>query len=268
MSDTNNPEPVNPEPNTEPVVAPQTSPVSAPTGEGEPGSIPQETPPAPPPSTEPPQVDWRDKRIATLTRRLRELQEKGVSPPVATPPPGTAPEPPLQPPTNLDALVNQRARELAAVQDFNRRCDDTALAGRAAFGESEFNGRIQNLQKLVDNTDPQSVQTYNSLLMAALETGDAARILFDLGADLNEAQRVLAMTPTKMAVELTRKAAMPPAQVSSAPKPITTLATRPGSHERIAPDDPDRSDHLSTAEWMRRREEQLAARRAANGAAR
>lgn len=263
MSDTNNPEPVV---ELEPVVAPTSSGDAPPTTGTEGPAVPQDTPAPPPPE---PTADWRDKRIATLTRRLRELQEKGVSPP-ASPSPGatTTPPAPLQPPTDLDALVNQRARELAAVNDFNRRCDDTALAGRAAFGETEFNSRIDNLRKLVDNTDQQSVQAYNSMLMAALETGDAARVLFDLGADLNEAQKVLAMTPTKMAVELTRKAAMPPSTVSNAPKPINPITTRPGSHERISPDDPDRSDHLSTAEWMRRREEQLAARRTANGAAR
>lgn len=270
MSDTNNPEPT---PELEPTAAPSGSPSTTappPVGEGEPAS-PQDTP-APPPTTEPPTQDWRDKRIATLTRRLRELQERGVSP-TASPPPGTttpppATTPPYQPPTDLDALVNQRARELAAVQDFNRRCDETALAGRVAFGESEFNGRINNLRQLVDNTDPQSVQAYNSLLMAALETGEAARVLFDLGADLNEAQKVLSMTPTRMAVEMTRKATMATSTVSNAPKPITPINSRPGSHERISPDDPDRSDNLSTAEWMRRREEQLAARRAVNGSGR
>lgn len=260
MSDTNNPEP---EPNIPPgTTAPGTdsSPVPV-SGEGE-GEGPPPGPETPPPTTEPVQ-DWRDKRIATLTRRLRELQEKG--PPAPAPAPAAQPAAPLSPPTDLDALVNQRAREMAAVQDFNRRCDETALAGRTTFGEAEFNGRIDNLRKLVDNTDPQSVQTYNSLLMAALETGDAAKVLFDLGADLNEAQRVLSMSPTKMAVELTRKAAMPTPDVSRAPKPITPVSTRPGSHERIEPDDADRSDNLSTAEWMRRREAQVAARRQANG---
>lgn len=259
MSDTNNPEPAE---TLQPVVETPTPELT--TGQEETGASPQETPAPPPPTTtEPPAQDWRDKRIATLTKRLRELQEKGNAPAPAPEP--TATPAPLQPPTNLDALVNQRARELANIQDFNRRCDDAALAGRSAFGEAEFNGRIQNLQKLVDNTDPNSVKAYNDLLMAALETGEAPRVLFDLGADLNEAQKVLSMTPTKMAVEMTRKAAMPPGTVSAAPKPITPIPSRGAANERISPDDPDRSDHLSTAEWMRRREAQLAERRQTNG---
>lgn len=267
MTDTNNP----PEPVTspEPVVAPPGTPPDAPpaTGQGVEPVIPQDTPAPspPPPTTEPPlPPDWRDKRIATLTRRLREMQERtngnAAPPPATTTPPATQP---LQPPTNLDELVNQRAREMAAIQDFNRRCDETALAGRAAFGEAEFNARIGNIQKLVDNTDPLAVQAYNSLLNAALETGEAPRVLFELGADMNAAQLILGMNPTKMGVEMQKRASMPPSQVSNAPKPINPIPSRGAANERIAPDDPDRSDHLSTAEWMRRREAQLAERRQA-----
>lgn len=218
----------------------------------------EETQPSPPPSPEPPQPqatpDWRDKRIATLTRRLRELQER--------PPEAPQPQPPNQQQAD-QALINQRARELSIIQEFNRRCDEVATTGRAQFGEAEFMGRISNLQKLSDATDPASVQAYNSLLMAALEAGDSARLLHDLGADLNEAQRILGMNPTRMAVELTKRAAAPPVEVSSAAKPITPLGNRSASHERVAPDDPDRADHLSTAEWMRRREAQIADRRKA-----
>lgn len=208
-----------------------------------------------------PQPDWRDRRIATLTRRLRELQEK--QPPVQGAPP-TA-QPTAQPQAPDQALIDARARELSIIQDFNRRCDEAALAGRAQFGENDFNNRIASLQRLSDPTDPISVNAYNSLLMAALEAGEAPRLLYELGADLNEAQRILGMSPTKMAVELTKRAARPPVQVSNATRPIAPIGGRPASHERIEPDDPDRSDHLSTEEWMRRREQQLATRRQAAG---
>lgn len=223
-------------------------------GEGE-GSIP--SPGSPPPQVEQPgqQPDWRDRRIATLTRRLRELQERGQPGPQVQQPDNQARHQPAE-----QALIEQRARELSIIQDFNRRCDETALVGRSQFGETEFNGRIQNLQKLSDPTDPNSVQAYNSLLMAALEAGDSARLLFELGADLNEAQKILGMSPTRMAVEMTKRAARPPVQTSNATRPITPLGGRPASHERIEADDPDRSDHLSTAEWMRRREAQIADR--------
>jgi hypothetical protein len=214
------------------------------------------SPPQQPEAQPPAPSDWRDKRIATLTRRLREMQERQGQP--------EAKQSEAKPPLQMDqALIDQRAREIAAINDFNRRCDEAALSGRAQFGEAEFNGRIANLQKLSDPTDAASVQAYNSLLMAALEVGDPEKILFELGSDLNEAQRILGMTPTKMAVELTKRAAKMPTQVSAAPKPITPIGARTASHEPIEPDDPTKSDHLSTAEWMRRREAQLTSRRAA-----
>jgi len=200
----------------------------------------------------PPEPDWRDKRIATLTRRLKELQERPPQPP--TPPvPGSQ--------QDIDLKIEARAREMAVIQEFNRRCDEAATAGRGKYGEAEFNGRVANIQKLVDSSDPGSVQAYNNLLQAAIDTGEGARVLHDLGADLNEAQRVLALNPTRMAVELTKKALTVPTEVSSAPKPITTVGSRGVTHERISPDDPDRADHLSTREWMARREKQIADRR-------
>jgi hypothetical protein len=204
----------------------------------------------------PPQQDWRDKRIATLTRRLREFQENQARIPAADQP---RPQPP-SPDQFSQQQVEARARQLAEIQDFNRRCDETALAGRGQFGEAEFNGRINNLQKLVDHSDPVSVNAYNSMLIAAIDTGLGPKVLFELGADLNEAQRILALQPTRMAVELTKRSLTERPDVSAAPKPITPVSSR-GSHQAIEPDDADRSDHLSTAEWMRRREAQINARR-------
>jgi hypothetical protein len=233
---------------------PSSEPVQEAPREGGTAETVAEVPPPQPPEPSQPSLtpDWRDKRIATLTGRLRELQEKQrqsvVEPAPAAPP-------------SDQTLIEQRARELSIIQDFNRRCDAAALAGRTQFGEAEFNGRINNLQKLSDPSDPASVQAYNSLLMAALEAGEPDRLLFELGGDMNEAQRILSLSPTKMAVELTKKALKAPVQVSGAAKPITPVGTRSASHEPISPDDPGRSDHLSTAEWMRRRESQLADRR-------
>lgn len=206
-----------------------------------------------PPASKQAEADWRDKRIATLTRRLKEAQEQGRQ------------EPPLPPPNgfsqaDVDRLADQRARELSVIHDFNRRCDEVALAGRRVFGEQQFNGQIASLQKIVDQDDPMSVQSYNAFLMAAIETGEAPKLLHMLGSDLDEAQRIMALPPTRMAVELTKKAMGPEGQVSGAPRPITPVGGRGATHELINPDDPDRADNLGTTEWMRRREAQLAER--------
>lgn len=225
----------------------------------------QESAQAPPPQRETP--DWRDKRIATLTRRLRELQEQQGQPPVRQP---SAPEGPTGLTQNdIDRLAEQKAQSLAAIHEFNRRCDEVAMAGRQAFGDNRFNERIGQLQKLVDVNDPQSVQTYNMFLTAAIDTGEASKLLYALGADLDEAQRIMGMSPTRMAAELTRKAMAVDngtTQVSGAPRPLTPIGGRGASHELISPDDPDRADHLGTTEWMRRREAQIAERMRARNA--
>jgi len=188
------------------------------------------------------------------------MQEQGRQAPAAQPTNNQQPQPqPQYSQADIDRLANRRAQQMAITQDFNRRCDEAALSGRAQFGEAEFNGRIANLQKLVDNSDQQSVDSYNALLTAALETGEAPKVLHALGADMNEAQRILAMHPTRMAVELTKRAMQASPNVSGAPKPITPVGNR-GDHRQLAPDDPDRADHLSTAEWMRRREQQVVER--------
>jgi hypothetical protein len=161
----------------------------------------------------------------------------------------------------LDQLVEQRSAERAAVAEFNRQCDEVASSGRSKFGEAEFNSRIQGLVGLVDRGDPQDSIRYNQFLVAAIETGEAAKLLHSLGGNLNEAARIMALSPVKMAVELTRMAAKPAAELSAASKPIRPVSTGGArSHESIAPDDPERADRLSTAEWMRRREAAVAAK--------
>ena len=177
------------------------------------------------------------------------------------PPPPPAPGGLTQ--ADVDRLAEQRARELSVIHDFNRRCDEIALAGRQTFGEAVFNGQIANLQKIIDQDDPVSVQNYNSLLMAAIETGEGVKLLHQLGSDLDEAQRIMGLPPTRMAVELTKKAMGPASEVSGAPRPLVPVGGRGASHEAISPDDPDRADHLGTTEWMRRREAQLAERQRA-----
>ena len=210
----------------------------------------QPTPPA-----APKEADWRDKRISTLTRRLKEMQERGQQ----QPPPPAVPTGSLTQ-ADVDRLAESRARELAVIHDFNRRCDEVALAGRRTFGEQVFNGQVANLQKIVDQDDPTSVQNYNSFLMAAIETGEGPKLLHMMGSDLDEAQRIMGLPPTRMAVELTKKAMAQGDQVSGAPRPLTPVGGRGATHEQIQPDDAERADHLATADWMRRRETQLAER--------
>jgi hypothetical protein len=231
---------------------------------GQDGQTAQQTPQ----QTEQPRTDWRDRRIGELTARNREQRAElerlralaGQAPPNGQqqPPAQTYSGPPPDQMT-IDRQVEERAAILAANQEFNRRCNDVAEAGRRVY--PDFDLQVSRLVGLVDNNDPHGVATYNAFLNAALETGEASKIIHALGGDLNEASRILSLSPLKMAVELTRMASRPIHELSQAPRPLNPAATAAqAARTSTSPDDPG-SDHMSTQEWMRRREEQVAAAR-------
>lgn len=242
-----------------------------------------ETPPSPPggpapaPSEQthtseqqPPRTDWRDRRIGELTARTREMRAelerlRAIAGQGQQPPNGQQP-PPNPPPYNggppnqveIDRQIQERAAILAANQEFNRRCNEVAETGRRDY--PDFDTAVSKLVGLVDGNDPVGVANYNSFLTAAMETGEAPKILHALGGDLNEASRILSLNPVRMAVELTRMASRPVQEISRAPRPINPASTAAQAQRTsTSPDDPG-SDQMSTAEWMRRREEQIAAR--------
>lgn len=223
---------------------------------GEGGAAGVATAPAASPSeskTDEQKPDWRDRRIAQLTARLRAEQAKATpgAAPAATETPAVA-----TPEAEIDRRANEKAAQIAAAAEFNRRCDDTANMGRKEFGDIQFNARVNGLVQLIDRQDPASVQTYNQFLEAAMETGIGAKIIHDLGGDLNRASEILSLPPVKMAMEIAKLAAAPTSQESKAPKPITPVGGRP-KNETIDPRDAERADHLDMKTWMERREKQV-----------
>ena len=193
-------------------------------------------------------------RVAKLTARLREYEAKGV---------GAAK--PIDPMTGkqftveqIDNMINERAMLVANQTAFNTRCND--VAGRGASRFPDWQMRLGGLTQLVDQTDPRSVQNYNLFLEAVLETGDAEGIIHRLGSDLNEAARVLAMPPVKMAMEVGKLGEGKRSDPSKAPKPIRPL----GSNSPVSllkPDDPDRGGEMSIDDWMKARNKQATERR-------
>jgi len=233
-------------------------------GGGDDGGSADSSPKPPPPSPKPAaKADWKDKRIAQLTAQLAQARQ--------SPKPVAAPEPPAGPDVVPASEVERRAMELAAIQDFNRRCDETQQAGRQAFGQ-EFDQRVGGIRQLVDPQNPSEVASYNQLLDAAIQTGNGPALIHALGGDPDEAQRILSLSPVRMAVELSKMAQKIEPQddqrgsVSpSLPPPIRAVVGARGAvHEKIEPDDPTREDRLSVEEWMRRRSAQVADRRQGN----
>jgi len=231
-----------PEPEPEPSPTPEPEPVPEPSPEPEPEPTPAAA------------TDWRDRRIATLTARLREAQRTQATAPAPDP---TAAGTITTTQEELDQLVRQRSSETAAVDDFNRRCNEAASTGRTAF--SDFDTRIDSLKSLASGGDAQELMRYNQLLLAAIETGEGPKLLHRLGGNLNEASRLMERSSIRMGIEMARMAASPAGEPSNTPRPIRPISASTGGNTRIDPGDPEHSDALSTREWMQRREAQVTA---------
>lgn len=211
------------------------------------------------PEPAPPSEDWRDKRIAKLTAKLKEAHEaKPVTPAQAA-----DPNAPLDPNVDFNRRVQEAAAQQRALETFNDKCNKAAADGKQKFGEVEFSSALNRLRSLVDQHDPKEVANYNTLVQAAIETGAPEDLIFALGNDPTKALGVLEMSPIKMGIELAKMAITPSAEpdaVSALAKPIRPIGTAASdSRNPVDPTDASRSDSLSTAEWMKRREAQVAA---------
>lgn len=243
--------------------------------------VPQQQPDTPP---EQPDVsretqerqDWRDRRIGEQQQRLRERNariqelEAQLAAAAGQAQPSYQPDPAApnygqqpayaQPQGDIQRQINEAAARMAQQAEFNRRCNDVAEQGRRGY--QNFDQRVQRLTGLIDANDAVQVGRYNSFLQACMETGQASRLIYELGGDLDEASRIMAMDPIGMATSLTRMSMRTGTEPSGAPRPLNPIATAAQSNRTmIAPDDPDGADQLSVDEWMRRRDEQVATRR-------
>ena len=203
------------------------------------------------------QTDWRDREIARLRsqrdrerRELETLRAASSAPPVAVGPDANA---------EFQRLVREEASKqasmIAAAEIFSRQCNEAAEAGKKTY--SDFDQKVNSLKGLVDFNDNQQATAYNTFLSAALETGEAPRLIYELGTNPDEASRIMSLGPVKMAVELAKMAAKEPTEVSNAPRPIVPVTRANSNRNPISPDDPDRADQLSKMEWQRRRAEQV-----------
>jgi hypothetical protein len=168
-------------------------------------------------------------------------------------------------PQELQALVAEEASR----QNFNTRCNDAAVAGRTAH--SDFDkvvlGDLTSVSPVLgQNGRPVLPQT---LLEAALETGQAHEVLYALGQDVSEASRIMALRPVAQAVELAKFASKLQTQaepelddegkpvipnVSRAPAPIKPRVKQGATKPAWKPED---TDNFSTEEWIRNREKQV-----------
>lgn len=151
----------------------------------------------------------------------------------------------------LAASRAEEAAKVAAQNQFNADSNASYAKGKEAFGD-EFDTALKNIGMVGFN---------DTILGTALATDAAHKVLYELGNNPDEAARVFALTPAKMAIEFAKIAnkAAPAVKVdvSKAPPPNRPLA---GS----ARNDPAPRDDDTDADWFaKRRAEKLARARGA-----
>ena len=145
-------------------------------------------------------------------------------------------------PEEFERSVAAEAERRAAAAQFDADCNAAAAAGKAAYRE-DFDAALKNL-KALGALNEQALQTI-------IATGEGPRLLYELGSKPEEAQQLLSLPPSKLAIELGKRAARPK---SNAPAPIKPLD---GSARASAEPRDDDSD----ATYFAKRREQLRARR-------
>lgn len=201
-----------------------------------------------------PEPDWRDKRIATLTARLRAAEQRPAPP-----------APPVAENGRSDEEVRQAISEGVRAQREQERFTEqvTSLVhkGKETY-KADWDARINHLVQIVDKDNTQSVQAYTNLVATAIKAGDGAEVLYALSHDLEKAQELLDMNPVDQAMAVVRLRSelknKGPQKESGAPDPIEPVSGRGAPAGDIDPGDKGKADKLSTAEWMRRRNAQLA----------
>lgn len=207
---------------------------------------------------------WKDKRIAELTAKLNAAKA-AVPVTVAAPAPGETPEAFA---ARVDEAANAKAVEIAAINDWNSRCDAVASQGHKEFPDGaaapSFKARLAACQSVVNPGDAGEVGQFNSVLAAAMETGQAHKLIYALGEKPEEMQRIMRLSPMKMAIEIANRAAKLGAgpvaeEPSGAPAPITPIKGGGAHYEGIDPSNPTNGTKLPIGEWMKQREKQAAA---------
>ena len=140
------------------------------------------------------------------------------------------------------------AAEIAATEAFNNQCNAVAEAGKATFGADQFQASIAMLNNLGTMS--------KGFVEAALETGEGAKIIYELGKNADLALAISKMSPVKQAVALAKMAAAPVSAlpVSGAPAPITPTVL--GAIPK-APTPSLNDPALDMAAWMAARNKQV-----------
>ena len=189
------------------------------------------------------------------TREALQPQVDAQGNPVQQPAPAA---PRREAPQDLQAM----AAQIAAQNEFNRQVQEEVLRGRdpARGGHADFDAVASNLQRFGELP--------RTFVEAALATGKGAEVMYHLGGDIAEADRILSLPPIQQAVALATLAnsikPVPAKTITSAPNPVSPRVAGGPTSTTPSLDD----EKMSTGDWIALREKQLAANKGKSSARR
>lgn len=205
--------------------------------------------PAPQTNTEPAPKPrpWFEKRIAETAFEAREERrqkeaaiqyarqlEARLQPPqeqqAQSPPPGYV----------AVSEIGRVAAQQREAERFTDACNEIADLGASKF--ADFDEAVSNFQML-GGPPPALLEA-----VTALGKEDGARVFYELGKNPDEASRLLALSPARMAVEVARMAAKapPPPKVSAVPEPVVPI----GSANTRTDANPGRMSDAAWRDWF------------------
>lgn len=226
------------------------APEPAPTPEPAPAEPTAAAPTAPTPApvlespAAPARPDWKDARLAKQTAKLREAEETaaaatrqatesaaelaryrqqyGAQPPVAGAPAPTAAVPSADRLYTKAELDIETARA-ANIKVLNDKCEQMFDAGASQLGD-QWKQRVAAAQ----NAFGEDLRQRPDFFEALTTLPNSAAVYSELAGDLNHFAEVLALSPTRLGMELAQLSVKvgngpSPRQVSQAPAPITPI---------------------------------------------
>lgn len=160
-------------------------------------------------------------------------------------------------PAEVERIANERAKVISAQtlrqKEFDEKCNSVWKNGKDNFPDWEDG--IKNLSA----TGAFDMTAHPEFLSNVIELEDAPTVVHHLGQNPEDMARILKLSPTRQAIELTRlenTLKTPKAQVSATPEPLKTV--KGSAKTDFDPDDPKQS----MDEWLAWRNGELAKKKA------
>lgn len=226
------------------------------------------------PATTEQRADWRDKQIDRQHRmikdrdrqlaeaqaeneRLRELAERVASQQSTTTEDTTTRAASAQTTEQIQREAERIANARFAQDTYNRDCNDAFNKGKKSYGD-KWEPALKTLGQFPEIANSQEV------MQQILRTDDPAKVLYELGNNPEETQRILELPESRRQTELIKIAIkeekVQQSKPSNAPPPVETLNGRGGPAKSDDLYDDKMSDEDFYAIRAKQKKERFAAR--------